>query len=116
MFARGLKDPRIGLITLTGAKVSPDLREAWIYYTVHGDEAVRRRTAQGIEAARGFLRREIGANLSLRVTPDLHFVLDKAIDHGARIDELLSEVRAADAERAEAGTGPEASVEEADAD
>lgn len=100
IFVRGLKDPRIGFVTLTGAKVSPDLREAWIYYTVHGDEADRRRTARGLEAARGFLRRELSARLTLRVTPELHFVIDTAIDHGARIDELLNEVRVADVERA----------------
>ncbi len=100
IFARGLKDPRIGFITITGAKVSPDLREAWIYYAVHGGEAERARTAEGLSAARGFLRRELGAHLTLRVTPDLHFVVDKAIDHGARIDALISEVHAADAERA----------------
>lgn len=103
IFARGLKDPRIGFITLTGAKVSPDLREAWIYYAVHGGDAERARTAQGLMAARGFLRRELGARLSLRVTPDLHFVVDEAIDHGARIDELIQQVHMADAERAARG-------------
>lgn len=103
IFARGLKDPRVGFITLTGAKVSPDLREAWVYYTVHGGEAERTRTAQGLMAARGYLRRELGANLSLRVTPDLHFVIDKAIDHGARIDELIQQVHQADAARAAEG-------------
>lgn len=93
LLARGLKDPRIGLVTVTGAKVSPDLREAWIYYSVHGDEKVRRETAQGLEAASGWLRREVGQNIELRVTPRLTFVLDEAIDRGDRIERLLMEIR-----------------------
>ncbi len=99
MFARGLKDPRIGFVTITGAKVSPDLREAWVYYTVHGTEADRKQTARGIEAAKGFLRRELGSRMTQRVTPELHFVIDKAIDEGARIDELINRVHAEDAAR-----------------
>lgn len=106
MFAKGLKDPRIGFITITGAKVSPDLREAWVYYTVHGTDAERKMTAQGLEAAKGFLRRELGSRMTQRVTPELHFVIDKAIDEGARIDDLINQVHAADAERAALyGTG-----------
>lgn len=111
MFARGLKDPRIGFVTITGAKVSPDLREAWVYYTVHGTEADRKQTARGIEAAKGFLRRELGSRMTQRVTPELHFVIDKAIDEGARIDELINRVHEEDAAReasASQGAGEDA--------
>jgi ribosome-binding factor A len=99
LIARGLKDPRIGLITITGAKASPDLREVWIYYTVHGGDRVRQDTAAGLEAARGFIRREVGRTVRLRSTPNLHFVLDEAIDRGERIEQLLREVHEQDAQR-----------------
>jgi len=101
VFARGLKDPRIGLVTITGVKMSPDLREARVYWTVHGEAAVRKETARGIEAARGWLRREVGATLGLRVVPDLHFTYDEAIDRGDRIERLLREVHDQDSRRQE---------------
>ena len=100
MLIRGLKDPRIGLVTVTGAKVSPDLREAWVYYAVHGDARVRQDTAVGLEAAKGFIRREIGKAVRLRSTPELHFVVDESIDRGERIEQLLKQVHEQDAERA----------------
>ena len=101
VFARGLKDPRIGLVTITGVKMSPDLREARVYWAVHGEAAVRKETARGIEAARGWLRREVGATLGLRVVPDIHFTYDEAIDRGDRIEQLLREVRDQDSRRQE---------------
>ena len=91
-FARGMRDPRIGLVTITGVKMSPDLREARVYWTVHGDLEQRKHTAKGLEKARGFLRREIGVELKLRVTPELRFTYDEAIDRGERIDQLLRQV------------------------
>jgi len=100
LLARGLKDPRIGFVTVTGAKVSPDLREAWIYYAVHGDARVRQDTAVGLEAARGFIRHEVGQAVRLRSTPELHFVVDESIDRGDRIDQLLRQVHEEDATRA----------------
>jgi ribosome-binding factor A len=101
VFARGLKDPRIGLVTITGVKMSPDLREARVYWTVHGDAAVRKETARGMDAARGYLRRGVGATLGLRVVPDLQFTYDEAIDRGDRIERLLREVRDQDSRRQE---------------
>ena len=108
LFARGLKDPRVGLVTITGVKMSPDLHEARVYWAVHGDLQVREETARGIQAARGWLRREVGATLGLRVVPDLHFAYDEAIDRGDRIERLLREVHEEDARRQEdAPQGPE---------
>ena len=100
VFARGLKDPRIGLVTITGVKMSPDLREARVYWTVHGDSEQREHTAKGLDKARGFLRREIGAELKLRLTPDLHFTYDEAIDRGERIELLIRKVHEEERERA----------------
>lgn len=99
MLTRGLKDPRIGFVTITGAKVSPDLREAWVYYAVHGEARARQDTAVGLDAAKGFIRRELGKALRLRVTPELHFVFDESIDRGERIEQLLKQVHEQDAER-----------------
>ena len=99
LFARGLKDPRVGLVTITGVKMSPDLREARVYWTVHGETAVREQTGRGIDAARGWLRREVGGTLGLRVVPELRFTYDEAIDRGDRIERLLREVHDQDARR-----------------
>jgi ribosome-binding factor A len=111
LFARGLKDPRIGLVTITGVKMSPDLREARVYWTVHGSLEVREDTQRGLDAARGYLRREIGG-LGLRVTPELRFSYDEAIDRGDRIEQLLREVHrrpqsGADAQHDSMGTEDE---------
>jgi ribosome-binding factor A len=100
LFARGMRDPRIGLVTITGVKMSPDLREARVYWTVHGDASQRKHTAMGLENARGFLRREIGLQLKLRMTPDLHFTYDEAIDRGERIEQLIRSVHEEDRNRA----------------
>ena len=100
LFARGMRDPRIGLVTITGVKMSPDLREARVYWTVHGDPDQRKHTAKGLGNARGFLRREIGLQLKLRLVPDLRFTYDEAIDRGERIEQLIRSVHEEDRERA----------------
>src|SRR3954470_9498505 len=92
IFARGMRDPRIGFVTITGVKMSPDLREARVYWTVHGDAEQRKHTERGLESARGFLRREIGSALKLRVVPDVRFTYDEAIDRGDRIEQLIKQV------------------------
>jgi ribosome-binding factor A len=79
--------------------MTPDLREARVYWTVHGEPDVRKATARGIDAARGWLRREVGATLGLRVVPDLRFTYDEAIDRGDRIEQLLREVHERDARK-----------------
>lgn len=104
--SRGFKDPRIGLVTFTGVKMSPDLREGIVYWSLFGDEATKKETAQGLEAASGFIKREIGKVLTLRHIPTLRFVYDEAIERGARIDSLLREVQAED--RARATPAPQA--------
>jgi len=108
LFARGMRDPHLGLVTITGVKMSPDLREARVFWTVHGDSEQRKHTGKGLQNARGFLRHEIGMQLKLRITPDLHFTYDEAIDRGDRIERLLREVHEEDARRREgAPHGPE---------
>ena len=102
IFARGMRDPRIGFVTITGVKMSPDLREARVYWTVHGDPEQRKHTAKGLENARGFLRREIASELRLRVTPELHFSYDEAIDRGERIEQLIRQVHDEEKDRQDA--------------
>jgi ribosome-binding factor A len=106
-FARGMRDPRIGFVTITGVKMSPDLREARVYWTVHGGAEERKHTAQGLVKARGYLRHEIGIELKLRVVPDLHFVYDEAIDRGERIEQLIRQVHDEDDARGEEPSMPE---------
>jgi len=95
LFSRGkLHDPRVGFITVTGVKVSPDLRVARVYYSVLGTPEQRAETQRGLEAARGFLRREITAALELRLSPELYFTFDESVSEGDKIDRLLREVKA----------------------
>jgi ribosome-binding factor A len=101
LLARGLKDPRItGFVTVTGAKMSPDLREATVYVSVHGEEAVREKTMEGLRAAATFLQREAGRLIGLRHTPHLRFIYDESVERGDRIDRLLREARVRDTESA----------------
>ncbi len=88
--ATGLKDPRIGFVTVTGVDTSPDLRTARVYFSVLGEEADRERALAGLRSSRGFLQAQVGA-LSLKRTPKLEFVYDESIDRGMRISQLLDE-------------------------
>ncbi len=99
LLARGLKDPRItGFVTVTGAKMSPDLKEATAYVSVHADEKVREKTMEGLRAAATFLQREVARNLKLRHTPHLRFVYDESVERGDRIERLLKEAREKDSQ------------------
>jgi ribosome-binding factor A len=98
LLARGLKDPRItGLVTVTGAKMSPDLKEATAYVSILGGEAQKSDTLKGLKAATPFLQREVARALGLRWTPHLRIVFDESVERGDRIDRLLREARARDA-------------------
>jgi ribosome-binding factor A len=89
--ASDLKDPRVGFVTVTAVKTSPDLRHARVYVSVLGDEAVRAETLAGLRSAHGFLQRAIAGELTLKHTPALTFEFDDSVDHGMRIVELLRE-------------------------
>jgi ribosome-binding factor A len=84
-----LKDPRVGLITLTGVEVSPDLEHAKVFFTTLGDAQSLLETVAGLEHASGFLRTQLGRRLRLRVTPELHFRHDASIERGARLSQLI---------------------------
>jgi ribosome-binding factor A len=90
--ARDVQDPRIGFVTVTRVKVSPDLQQARIYYTTIGDERTRKDTARGLEAARPFLRRAVGSEIRLRRVPELSFEYDRSAEHQDRVEQLLQEI------------------------
>ena len=89
--AEGLKDPRIGIVTVTSVDTSADLRQANVYVSVLGDEQVRRETLAGLSSAHGVLQQAIAQELRMKRTPTLQFVFDESIDRGMRITELLGE-------------------------
>lgn len=92
----GIKDPRVrdaGIITVTHVRISGDLRQARVFFTVHGaDDIALDRACEGLESAAGFLRRQIGEQLRLKVTPSLSFEIDRVFEQEARIEALLREV------------------------
>ena len=87
-----LKDPRIGMVTVTGVRVTPDLGEATVYVSVLGTEKRRRATLAGLESARGVLQARINRELSLRKTPTLSFAYDDAVERGVRMTKLIDEL------------------------
>jgi len=89
-----LKDPRIGMVTVTGVVVSPDLGEARIYVSVLGSDRKRVATLAGLESARGVLQAKINRELSLRRTPTLTFAYDESVERGVRMTKLIDELAA----------------------
>jgi ribosome-binding factor A len=88
-----LKDPRVGFATVVGVEVSADLQHAKVRVSVLGDEAQRRETMEGLERARGFMRRQVAQELRhLRSVPDLHLMLDTSLDYSLHIDDVLRQV------------------------
>ncbi|MFC3147382.1 30S ribosome-binding factor RbfA [Piscinibacterium candidicorallinum] len=86
-----VKDPRIGLITLTGVEVSPDYSHAKVYFTTLAEDAKIDEVIAGLNAARGYLRRELGRRISIFQTPELHFIHDQSIARGAHLSELIDQ-------------------------
>lgn len=91
-----VKDPRLGMITVTDARITGDLRDATVYYTVLGDAAERSATAAALDSAKGMLRSQVGRRLGLRHSPSLTFVADHVEENAQHIDELLARARTAD--------------------
>ena len=85
----GLKDPRVGLITITSVRVSHDMSSAKVHYSVMGNELARNETRAGLLSARNFLRKSIATALKVRQAPELNFVYDDSLDRSFRIEEAL---------------------------
>ena len=90
---REIRDPRVGFVTVTGVLVTNDLSHARVTVSVPGDEADRARAIEGLQSAAGFLRSRAARALTTRTVPELHFELDKGVEHAARIEELLESIR-----------------------
>ncbi|GAA1377984.1 MULTISPECIES: 30S ribosome-binding factor RbfA [Catellatospora] len=91
-----IKDPRLGMITITDARITADLREATVFYTVLGDAEEQAGTAAALESAKGMLRGVVGRALGLRHSPSLAFVSDDVQEHVKHIDDLLAEAKQRD--------------------
>jgi ribosome-binding factor A len=89
-----LKDPRIGMVTVTGVHVTPDLAEARIFISVFGNDKKRAATLAGLDSARGVLQAKLGRQLSLRRTPMLTFTYDDSVERGVRMTKLIEDVTA----------------------
>jgi ribosome-binding factor A len=89
VIARDLQDPRVGFVTVTGVKTSPDLRHARVYVSVLGDDAARAASLEGLRSAHGFLQARVALEVKLKHTPTLSFEYDDSVDTGMRISELL---------------------------
>ncbi|MDD5711334.1 MAG: 30S ribosome-binding factor RbfA [Smithellaceae bacterium] len=87
-----VRDPRISSLTITGVKLSDDLRVARVYIVEMGKDSLDEQTAAGLKKATGFLRRELGKRLMLRHVPEIIFTLDRSFAYGSRIDRLLNEI------------------------
>ncbi len=92
LLLRQVRDPRIGSVTITGAKVSDDLRSARVYFVELGKDTCSDEVQTGLRKATGFLRRELGRRLQLRHVPELFFTYDPSFAYGSRIDTLLMEI------------------------
>ena len=105
MLERRVKDPRLGFVTVTEARLTNDLREATVFYTVYGSAEQQAETAAALESATGVIRSEVGKQTGLRHTPSLLFVADAVPDTVRHIEELVDRARQADEELARSREG-----------
>lgn len=101
LIIKGLKDPRVGFVTVTAVDVTSDLSLAKVFFTVIGDDKARKDSAAGLKSAIPYIRREIGKQLRLRVVPEVVFHYDTSIDYGHHIESLLKGIQ----EKEEDGRG-----------
>src|SRR5918998_4512 len=98
---KGIRDPRLGFVTITDVRVTGDLQHASVFYTVYGTDEERANSAAALKAATGMLRTEVGKNITARLTPSLEFIADAVPENAASIEKLLQEARQRDTEVAE---------------
>ncbi len=93
LLLREVRDPRIGFITLTGVRMSGDLRLARVYFSMMGSEEDRCNTIEGLNKAKGYLKRELAKRLSLRHMPDIIFYFDDSVEYGERIESIIRRIK-----------------------
>ncbi|WP_168626738.1 MULTISPECIES: 30S ribosome-binding factor RbfA [unclassified Cryobacterium] len=98
---RGIKDPRLGFVTITDVQVTGDLQHATVFYTVYGTDQEREDSAAALKSATGMLRTEVGKNITSRLTPSLEFVADAIPENAKHIEDLLAAARLRDTEVSE---------------
>ncbi len=94
-----LKDPRVGMVTLTGVEVSPDFAHAKVFFTTLAGESERAEVMAGLKRAAGFVRAKLGARIKVHNTPELHFMFDASVEEGMRLSKLIDDAVAADKAR-----------------
>jgi ribosome-binding factor A len=92
LLKKNIRDPRLAMATITGVKMSRDLKLARIYFTIYGDSQKSEAAAQGFASARGFIKRTLARRLNLRYMPDLKFFYDESFEYGSHIDQLLKKI------------------------
>jgi ribosome-binding factor A len=107
MLERRIKDPRLGFVTVTDARITNDLRDATVFYTVYGTDEEKAGTAAALESAKGVIRSEIGRKTGVRYTPTLKFELDGVMENAQQIESLLAIAKEKDAEVAAKAVGAE---------
>jgi len=106
LLLREVKDPRIGFVTITGAKVTPDLRQARLFVSILGDEAARDAALEGLRHSAHFIQRALFRNLSLRHSPVVLFEIDDSLERGDRIERVLQSLHAVEEEQEEVEEDP----------
>ena len=106
LLVQGLKDPRVGFVTVTEVRVTGDLRHAKVFVSIYEEGERRAETLAGLQAAAGFFKREISQNVRIRWVPELHFALDEGLERAQRMEELMGAIARGEKE------APEASVDE----
>lgn len=91
LLAREIKDPRIGMVTLTGVEMTPDLKHARVFFSCLGDESVHQRSLAGLRSATGYIKAHAARELKLRFTPEITFVFDPSLERVDRLSALLRE-------------------------
>jgi ribosome-binding factor A len=93
LIQRELKDPRIGLVSITKVVLSRDLRYAKVFFSTYGDEAAKQRSLEGLRSALGFIRGELGRRLNLRYIPELDLRIDESMEYAFHIEEIIHQIK-----------------------
>lgn len=94
LLTKGVKDPRVGFVSVMEVRMSPDLRYANVYVSLYGDEKTKKSSLAGLRSSTGWVRREIGKRLRLRHTPELRFYADTTLDDAFHLEDIFKEIRA----------------------
>ena len=101
MLVRTIKDPRIGFVTITRVSATGDCRQAKVYFSVMGDMEERNRSIEGLNSAKGYIRKTLGRRLGLRYTPEIMFQFDPSVEYGIRMEELIHHIHIQEEEKNE---------------